>query len=523
MIENNAIMKALPMVASVLGRKYGVNVEIGGDKAYTDGNTIHLPTLPLESDGILTGLLRGFTDHESAHIRETDFDVLKVENLTELEKNIWNIYEDWRVEHALAKRFPGCRINFDWLIDREFTKPIARNKNTAIEIVNYLLFYVRSWDVKTVEQNKKIIGASLQNAYPNLYAKLNKLLERVKTNCHSSADCMKYAKETVALIKAESIKVKNKPKKEAENVNTKSVKAKNATESTMNSGAAKKLQNLLNACASDLPDNLGERLAQDLESAKPKNQSLGLNVATEAEKQTEELSSDDILTVKRASSALHARLQSLLQTTTLVRRTPGRRGKLDTGKLYKINHSAKIFLRNGERQGISTAVHLLLDVSSSMRNKIKLACLACYSIANSLSKINGISVGVTAFPVGCRMDPRPTVYPLLKHDQNLHRNFSLNPAGSTPMGEALWRVMQQIYALKENRKIILIITDGKPDCVENTDKAIEHGRKMGFEFYGIGINDPNIQHFLPQHSKVITALDELAPSMFKLLERAFVQ
>ena len=118
--------RALPMVASVLGKKYGVQVEIGGNTACTDGKVIRLPTLPLESDEKMRNMTRGFLDHESAHIRETDFDVLQDKDLTPLIKNIWNIFEDWRVENELAKRFPGCRTNLHWLIEHEFTKKMKK-------------------------------------------------------------------------------------------------------------------------------------------------------------------------------------------------------------------------------------------------------------------------------------------------------------------------------------------------------------------------------------------------------------
>ena len=46
MIQTQTIVRSLPLVASVLGKRYGVNVVIGGDKACTDGSTIHLPALP---------------------------------------------------------------------------------------------------------------------------------------------------------------------------------------------------------------------------------------------------------------------------------------------------------------------------------------------------------------------------------------------------------------------------------------------------------------------------------------------
>jgi hypothetical protein len=46
MIETRAVMRSLPLVASVLGRKYGVKVEIGGTDAYVNGTVIRLPSLP---------------------------------------------------------------------------------------------------------------------------------------------------------------------------------------------------------------------------------------------------------------------------------------------------------------------------------------------------------------------------------------------------------------------------------------------------------------------------------------------
>ena len=73
MIDTRAVMRSLPLVASVLGRKYGVQVEMGGADAYTDGKTIHLPALPSEVPDTLLAMARGYLDHEAAHVRETDF------------------------------------------------------------------------------------------------------------------------------------------------------------------------------------------------------------------------------------------------------------------------------------------------------------------------------------------------------------------------------------------------------------------------------------------------------------------
>ena len=365
MYNINDLNKALPLVASVLGRKYGVQVQIGGDVACTDGNVIRLPTMPLETDENLRNLTVALVDHESAHIRETEFEVLKAKDITPLIKNIWNVFEDWRVENKLATRFPGCRRNFDWLIKREFTKKLTKPKNPAMQVIHYLLLSVRAWDVVEVEKNRDIVGGFVQAVYPNLYGKLNNLLDLVKAKCKSSADAMKFARDAAALIEAESIRLEKEAGEQDQNPNKKLKQAKNGKRNS-SSKAAQGLQKLLKATDMDLPDNLSEVIASEIENAAQNNPMRGLSVAVESPKHFKPMETDALQSTRRASAALHARLHSLLQSKILFRRSGSRHGKLDTNRLYRLNQDPKVFLRDGERQGISTAVHILLDASSSM-------------------------------------------------------------------------------------------------------------------------------------------------------------
>jgi hypothetical protein len=124
---------SLPLVASALGRRYGVKVATGCDKASTDGRTIFLPSLPLESDPETINLARGYIDHESAHICETDFDLVKRSALKPVEKHLWNIIEDFRIERIFSERFPGCKANFEWLILRFFDQEIGPSSSPLDE------------------------------------------------------------------------------------------------------------------------------------------------------------------------------------------------------------------------------------------------------------------------------------------------------------------------------------------------------------------------------------------------------
>ena len=90
MIDTRAVMRSLPLVAGVLGRKYGVKVEIGGTDAYTDGTVIRLPSLPGDVPDTLLAMVRGYLDHEAGHVRDTDFLAMKDASLSSLEKHVWN-------------------------------------------------------------------------------------------------------------------------------------------------------------------------------------------------------------------------------------------------------------------------------------------------------------------------------------------------------------------------------------------------------------------------------------------------
>ena len=91
--------------------------------------------------------------HEAAHIRHTDFSVLKAANLDPVTFNLFNCLEDWRVEKMLSGIFPGCRRNLNWLIRRFFVEqaqPRAGDDSPALAVLDYVLLTVRAWDVDEV-------------------------------------------------------------------------------------------------------------------------------------------------------------------------------------------------------------------------------------------------------------------------------------------------------------------------------------------------------------------------------------
>jgi len=583
MIDTRAVMRSLPLVASVLSRKYGVKIEIGGTDAYTNGTVIRLPSLPGDVPDTLLAMVRGYLDHEAGHVRDTDFQALKDAALTPLEKHVWNSIEDWRIEHKLASIFPGCRQNFDWLIAHVFgTETQEEPAQPAAIILNWLLLEVRSWDVQALSGRRDILAGQVDIAFPGLRPKIEHVLKLVRTRCRSTQDAIDFAREIVRVLdqlansstqsdQTDQINPKDQQNQGKEDTSASSCsgddeqkedqpKQENPSETGGDSADAenqdgspvgdyspstdqkdasgndrlrefgefgedgqKHLQDLLGAGADDLPRHLGDILADALQVTSRQSQEGAVTVAVLTQKSAGPLTEADVLEARQASMALRTRLQGLLQTKILARASSGRRGRLDTGQLHRLAVSdPRLFRTKAERTGIDTAVHILLDCSGSMARRIRLACCSCYAVASALgaSKIN---VAVTAFPSSQLPNGSySTVAPVITHGQKVHAGLDLVPAGGTPMGEALWWVMQNMLPLSEKRKLILVVTDGEPDSLDCAQQAIEQGCKAGFEIFGIGITSPGINVLQPGRSAVVNSMAELAPAMFTLLEGAIL-
>lgn len=110
--------QSLPIVAAALGKHCGVNIEMGGNEAFTDGRTIHLPYVnvdrqpssnpyaAMEAERQVLGLLC----HEAAHVRFTDMNAVRKAaegTVTAFEHALDNSLEDIRVERAMCSEYLG--------------------------------------------------------------------------------------------------------------------------------------------------------------------------------------------------------------------------------------------------------------------------------------------------------------------------------------------------------------------------------------------------------------------------------
>ena len=520
-------MKAMPLVASMLGNKLGVKVVIGlSDTACTNGDTIFLPPLPVDDEGVLYPLVNGFIDHEAAHIRHTNLDVLKGKRLTPVEKHLWNAIEDWRVEHEIIKRYPGCHEHFTWLIRHFFlhdaeVEKAGENDSPAFSVPNYVLLTLRSWDVLELFYRCEQEADIMEKHWPGLRSSIDAIMQDIPVRCRSTQDSLDFAQKILQLIEQEA---QEEQKSTESSVLSPSINAQdNPQQLQQKGGEQQPLHELLQATEEELPTSMDKQIADMISDQCSPKLHKGMSVAVEGKLTTNELPENLIMEAQTISRALRTKLQGLLQSQILRRSSPSRHGKLCGHGLYRIAvHNPRLFLKNESVTGLDTAVHILLDISGSMTSRIDLACAACYSVALTLAAIPGISVGVSAFPADYEEDVTATIYPLLRHGERVVNSFGVEAHGSTPMTEAMWYVLGMLSTRPEHRKIVLMVTDGYPDEPETANETIMVAQRMGMDVLGIGINAPIISSIIPI-SETITDIHELTSTMFRLLQQTLLK
>ncbi len=536
MVRTKDVLNCLPLLASILGDRYGVQVRIGGKEACTNGKVIHLPSLPMDCEPELLALAKGFTDHEAAHIRHTDFSVLKTANLDPVTFNLFNCLEDWRVEKKLSGIFPGCRRNLNWLIRRFFVEqalPRAGDDSPALAVLDYVLLTVRAWDVDEVTPARQNAASIMEQHFPGLKEALDAIMAKAYIHCPDTKAAVEYARQIAICVRQweppQPTATSEGTNKKGQGATPRATEEANDSATQINQqsepvqpSSVLPLKALFHAEVQDLPQQLGEIIAIELANSSVESVGDGLTVAVEGTRHAAPLPAEQKLQALQASIALRTRLQSFLQAQKQRRCSIGRKGTLHANSLHRLQvGNARVFQKESVQLGLNTAVHILLDVSGSMAGApINLANQACFAVATALSHIRGVNPAVTAFPA---VSVTNSVFPIMRHGQAMPDIFDIRASGGTPLAGALWWVLQTMLPLKEQRKMILVITDGMPDNPLAANNAIGVAQQLSFEVYGLGIRDEHITYLLPHTSRVVNDLPDLVPAVFAMLQAALLK
>lgn len=145
-IDPSEFMAASVSAVRGLGRKGEVDLVFQGNEAKTDGNTIYVPSIPLDKplDGDTAAIMRGYIDHECGHVRHTNMDYYGNAVLDAAEKGntlygaVLNAIEDVRTEDCVIAEYPGVRKNLEAVHEAAFKQILKEiNKRSAAELENW--------------------------------------------------------------------------------------------------------------------------------------------------------------------------------------------------------------------------------------------------------------------------------------------------------------------------------------------------------------------------------------------------
>lgn len=236
--------------------------------------------------------------------------------------------------------------------------------------------------------------------------------------------------------------------------------------------------------------------------------------------------------VKSESLKIRVALQGLVQSQNINRIKPSHRGRINGKRLHRLTcGEIKVFQRGVIKPVPNTALHVLVDKSLSMDypmqdsqgnalgSRMPIALEASLALALALEGLSGVNPGITAFP-GEDVD---TVYTLLRHGQRVKPRagaFTLDPSGTTPLTEAIWYGASALLGCPEPRKVLMVISDGQPDCQISALEILQRCRASGIETVGIGLGI-EVSHLFPV-SIMIQDFRDLRGQLFELSRKVLL-
>lgn len=240
--------------------------------------------------------------------------------------------------------------------------------------------------------------------------------------------------------------------------------------------------------------------------------------------------------IEESSRALKRRTLNLFEgqdRDKLLTKQSGNR--LDAKRLYRVESgNFRVFQKRIEGVAMNTAIEVLLDCSTSMstEDRLTIAADAALALQVALESADGLSASVSAFPatVGSNGNGVMVVSDFGESARKSAPRFAaLRPNGFTPMAEAMLWSGSRLAGRKEDRKILLVVTDGLPENGKEPGhvsraKAVKMKgelEKAGIEVLALGIKID--VSWLFGKSRMISNVKDLPQAMFAMMQETLLR
>jgi len=565
-----------------------IEVTFGSKNSNTDKQTINLPELDSSNNIINYKKTRAMADSEALKIRFSDKKILEsFEPKGKIEKKLYLIAEKIRYEKLGSLEFKGIKKNIDsFYVERLNGLGVEKNENKFLEAFeNYLR--VNFFNLK----NNKIIEKNFKNFKKEFDSKLKK---KLKTLNESLDDQLKFNSLISNLISEMDIKDEFNQEKDQENDDQKSNSKK--TQENDSKGKEKQEQNQEISVDAGFPDteNSSDESHENSEALEIENQS---NLPKQRKTQknnfddkkykaftnefdeiikAEELETEEELNRLRQTldqqllqlKSFISKLANKLQRKLLAKQNRSwdfdlEEGLLDSSKLTRViidPFNSLSFKKEKDIDFKDTLVTILIDNSGSMRGKpISVAAICADILSRTLEKCM-VKVEVLGFttkhwkggssrekwtnnkkPIfpGRLNDLRHIIYksadtPWRQAKKNMGLMLKEGLLKENIDGEALKWAYSKMTKRKEERKILMVISDGAPvddsTLSSNSSNYLENNLKnvvkwieknSNIELLAIGIGHDVTRYY--DKAIKITDVQDLGDVMIDQLTNLFTK
>ena len=516
--NENVFVESLPIVAAALGRQCGVTIHFGADCAKTDGEVIDLPAVTAATADEERRIL-GLLCHESGHVRFTDMKASD-RTATPLEFSIDNALEDVRIERLMNGLYPGAEHFFEAAHHPTVAELTEKPLPATTSIIPLFLLAVaeeqlmnRTWLSPLVNKSRTTI---LSLVGTDAASELETLALSVK-DAQSVKDVQAIRRQIMGVL----------------NRTAKRVRKPAVLQPSLSSMVPLKVM-LADVGPVENPLSLSlafERLTPGQRGTKrtsgPKKLLGSSKVRPTLGKAS--VGQQRLTMARQDSSELRSSLLRLVQSKDRLQRQWLDRGRrLDSRRLARlVTGENRLFIQQMDRRTVSTAVHVLLDLSGSMGyTGGELALRAALGLIQALESIPRANPALTIFPGTACGRKEYACCTVLEHGKRLstldpRELGSIESFGSTPVIEALITARQALSSCREKAKAIFLVTDGDvPGTAFKAEIALL--AKAGIRLYGIQIgNDAGITQYLTEAERIHDIAD-LKTVLFQFAEHLLV-
>ena len=565
--ENRSLNASWRAIATVVAGHTGLRFVSHAGTAYakyapdTGKAVVNVPPLPEGRAAHILAL--GYSAHEGGHIRFSDY---SVKHPIPFGHSLVRAMEEFRMEAQVIKNYPGARrilqdiVQYMVLTGKSFAPTDEEKLRSATPnslVTNYVLVrgrYLVNNQTAVEPRMNQLREELVARTSDELVDQIDDIIRRAGA-APSEGDLIPLADELIALLQQDAEQPEDGQNGEPDDSkpddsdagNGESDDSKSDDSDAGNGEPDDSEPDDADAGNGGDPKGAGQ-LAIDPSAEGPVDDDLGqalealLNEHAENDgedttgwsgEMAEVVEHPRVLTnnpfdperVVHETAAVQRTLAQVFQAQKRVEVAHSSRGRrINPRRLSRVAMGkADIFRHKHRQEAINTAVEVLVDASESMMwgdDLLTPAKESALALAQAIENLPGCSCGVLMFPswtdngeiavLGVKA-PEERVSATLQQGR-----WEFGAYGGTPLAQSLWPCAIRLATRLEERKVLIVLTDGDPNDSVAAMEMLERIRASGIETVGIGIQTMAVESLFPEH-RVINDVAELGEALFDLM------